>query len=295
MIEYNKELALGTIAEAKALVERELEKIYPEGEGTAASLYDAIRYSLLSGGKRIRATLVLETCRMLGGAVEAALPFACAVEMVHAYSLIHDDLPCMDDDDMRRGKPSCHKAFDYATALLAGDGLLNLAFETMTSSVDPNGMKTAAYISKMSGVHGMIGGQTIDVCKNGCLSDLQELRNMVGMKTGALIKASCAGGCIFAGADSEVIACAERYAEYVGLAFQIRDDLLDAIGDEKLLGKKVGSDSKLCKTTFYTELGREECERRIRQLSDAALEECRRFSESEFIMQLTGWLAGRNI
>ena len=125
MIEYNKELALGTIAEAKALVERELEKIYPEGEGTAASLYDAIRYSLLSGGKRIRATLVLETCRMLGGAVEAALPFACAVEMVHAYSLIHDDLPCMDDDDMRRGKPTNHKVYGEATAILAGDGGYN--------------------------------------------------------------------------------------------------------------------------------------------------------------------------
>ncbi|MBQ2865438.1 MAG: polyprenyl synthetase family protein [Clostridia bacterium] len=277
-------------------IEDRLYTLVPDIKDGRQRVLDAMRYSLEAGGKRLRPVLFMEFFRLAGGRdMHAALDMACAVEMIHTYSLIHDDLPCMDDDDMRRGKPSCHKAFDYATALLAGDGLLNLAFETMTSSVDPNGMKTAAYISKMSGVHGMIGGQTIDVCKNGCLSDLQELRNMVGMKTGALIKASCAGGCIFAGADSEVIACAERYAEYVGLAFQIRDDLLDAIGDEKLLGKKVGSDSKLCKTTFYTELGREECERRIRQLSDAALEECRRFSESEFIMQLTGWLAGRNI
>ena len=277
-------------------IESRLYSLVPDIKGGQQRVLDAMRYSLEAGGKRLRPILFMEFYRLAGGTDrEEALRMACALEMIHTYSLIHDDLPCMDDDDMRRGKPSCHKAFDYATALLAGDGLLNLAFEIMTSSADPNGMKTAAYVSKMSGVLGMIGGQTIDVCKNGCLSDLDELHKMVAMKTGALIKAACVGGCIFAGGDEQLISRSERYAENVGLAFQIRDDLLDAIGDEKLLGKKIGSDSKLSKTTFYTELGQTECERRINELTDAALFESDSFENSDFIRQLTCWLAGRII
>ena len=277
-------------------IENKLYSLVPDIKGGQQRVLDAMRYSLEAGGKRLRPILFMEFYRLAGGRDrEAALNMACALEMIHTYSLIHDDLPCMDDDDMRRGKPSCHKAFDYATALLAGDGLLNLAFEIMTASDDANGMKTAAYVSRMSGVLGMIGGQTIDVCKNGCLNDIDELKNMVEMKTGALIKAACVGGCIFAGADDAIISRVERYAADIGLAFQIRDDLLDAIGDEKLLGKKIGSDSKLCKTTFYTELGQQECERRINELTDAALGECAFFEDEEFIEQLTCWLAGRII
>ncbi len=279
-----------------AEIESRLYSLVPDIKGGQQRVLDAMRYSLEAGGKRLRPVLFVEFYRLAGGTDRAAaIDMACALEMIHTYSLIHDDLPCMDDDDMRRGKPSCHKAFDYATALLAGDGLLNLAFETMTSAEDIKGLKTAAYVSKMSGVLGMIGGQTIDVCKDGCLSDLAELQNMVAMKTGALIKAACVGGCIFAGAGDNVIKCAERYAEYIGLAFQIRDDLLDAIGDEKTLGKKIGSDSKLSKTTFYSELGRRGCEERISRYTDAALAECDNFDDSEFLRQLTFWLAGRMI
>ena len=279
-----------------ACIESRLYQLVPDIKGGQQRVLDAMRYSLEAGGTRLRPVLFMEFYHLAGGVDEsAALDMACALEMIHTYSLIHDDLPCMDDDDMRRGKPSCHKAFDYATALLAGDGLLNLAFEIMTRGSDINSLKTASYISRMSGVLGMIGGQTIDVCKNGCLADLNELKNMVAMKTGALIKAACVGGCILAGAGEDVVRSAERYAESVGLAFQIRDDLLDAIGDEKELGKKIGSDDKLSKTTFYTELGEQKCQEKILDLSGAALKECDSFEDSCFLKELTMWLAGRTI
>jgi len=277
-------------------IEQRLFELVPDLDLPQNRVFKAMRYSLEAGGKRLRPILFTEFYTLAGGRdFSAALDFACALEMIHTYSLIHDDLPCMDDDDMRRGKPSCHKAFDYATALLAGDGLLNRAFEVMALTDTENSLKTLSYIGKMSGIFGMIGGQTIDVCNDGCLSDIKALENMVNLKTGALIKAACVGGCMLAGADDDTRRAALLYAQNVGLAFQIRDDLLDAIGDTETMGKKVGSDSKLNKTTFYTELGEEKCKEMVDTLSQEAIEKISVFDNNEFITQLTSWLVGRKI
>lgn len=284
--------------EAKALkVEENLRALFPSVDYDQRKVRDAMEYSLLAKGKRLRPVLFAEFFRLCGGTDEkAALDFGCALEMIHTYSLIHDDLPCMDDDDFRRGRPSCHKAFDESTALLAGDALLNYAFETMLGA-DYEAelkLKTAAYIAKKSGVFGMIGGQTIDVCENGCLSDINELRRMVLLKTGALIAAACAGGCILAGADEKTVKAAQSYAEKIGEAFQIRDDILDEIGDPKKLGKKTGSDSKLGKTTFMSEIGLHKCEEEIERLSAEAF--CildNEFLGADFVKELTLWLVGR--
>ncbi len=285
------------LSEKAELIEAHLSKIFPSVPYEQKSVCDAMRYSLLAKGKRLRPVLFVEFYRACGGKDErAALDFACALEMIHTYSLIHDDLPCMDDDDMRRGRPSCHVAFDYPTALLAGDALLNLAFETMLSvECDPVfKVDTASYIARMSGISGMIGGQTIDVCENGILKDLNELKTMVLLKTGALLKAACAGGCILAGADEKTVRKAEKYAECVGEAFQIRDDILDVCGDEKKLGKKTGSDEKQFKTTYMSELGYERCEAEIRKLTDEALFVLNDFdSDTAFIKELTLWLTDR--
>ncbi len=279
-------------------IEENLKRLLPDVPYRQKKVADAMEYSLMAKGKRLRPVLFCEFYRLCGGKNQnAALDFGCALEMIHTYSLIHDDLPCMDDDDMRRGRPSCHVAFDYASALLAGDALLNYAFETMLKA-DCSAelkIKTASYISEKSGVFGMIGGQTIDVCENGCLKDTAELRNMVLLKTGALIKAACAGGCLLAGADEKTVGAAESFAEKIGEAFQIRDDVLDEIGDEKKLGKKTGSDSKLSKTTYMSQLGLKACEDEIRRLSDEAGSIIDgSFKGDAFIKRLTEWLTGRD-
>lgn len=276
MIEYNKELALAVIAEAKDTVERELEKIYPEGEGAAASLYEAIRYSLLSGGKRIRATLVLETCRMLGGQAEAALPFACAVEMVHAYSLIHDDLPCMDDDDMRRGKPTNHKVYGEATAILAGDGLLTDAFSVsaMNPYVSGDCAATAvAILSGAAGSFGMVKGQAADLYGETHTLTEGELVEFHMGKTGAMICASVQLGCLAAGysPNDEVTEKLTIFARNIGLVFQIVDDILDVTSTSEMLGKRVGSDKNNNKTTFMSFFTPESAKEYAEKLTDEAI------------------------
>lgn len=231
-----------------------LEKFLPEDDDVVAQ---AMKYSVRNGGKRVRPSLVLEFCRVCGGDIEKALPFACALEMIHTYSLIHDDLPCMDNDDFRRGKPSCHVAFGEANALLAGDGLLTLAFETAAKSELPCELtvKGIAELAKAAGVCGMIGGQVMDLQNEGRKISLDTLNKTEELKTGELIRAACVLGCIAAGADGEKIKAAEKYAAGIGLAFQIIDDILDVVGDEKALGKPVGSDEENEKSTYVTLLG----------------------------------------
>ena len=218
---------------------------------------EAMRYSLEGGGKRIRPCLTLEFCRICGGDVEAALPFAAAVEMIHTYSLIHDDLPCMDDDDMRRGKPACHIRYGYANALLAGDGLLTLAFRTLTRAELPADriVRAVRTLSDAAGHGGMILGQTMDLANEDRPVDLDTLRQTDACKTGALLRAACVLGCIAAGADEAQMQAAARYAEAVGLAFQIVDDILDVTGDTATLGKPVGSDASQHKSTYVTLCG----------------------------------------
>jgi geranylgeranyl diphosphate synthase type II len=226
-----------------------------------ADVIRAMRYSLLGGGKRIRAVLTLELCRATGGDAKVAMPAACALEMVHAYSLIHDDLPCMDDDDMRRGRPSCHKAFDEATALLAGDGLLTMAFETLSSPGtlrlmgERRAIACVGALSRAAGEYGMLGGQAIDVRSGNTKLPTDAHSQMVHMKTNALICAAAECGCIAADAGEEKTALAREYAQCVGYAFQITDDLLDVLGDEAVLGKPVGSDERAGKVTFVTLYG----------------------------------------
>lgn len=277
-----------------------LDGYLPEKNLPQQVVVDAMRYSLLSGGKRIRAVLVLEFCRMCGGNVQAALPFACAIEMLHCYSLIHDDLPCMDDDDLRRGHPSCHIAFGEANALLAGDGLLTLAFETILKGSDPSKVsyehivKAAGVLAQAAGYNGMVGGQTIDLQNEGAPLSAELLNTIHALKTGALIRAGVQMGCIAAGAEDRLIGIANGYAEKIGLSFQIVDDILDIVGSAGELGKPIGSDKNNNKTTFATLYGVEDARRMAQTLSSDAKVLLKEFPFSDgFILEFTDALTNR--
>ncbi|MBQ8917261.1 MAG: polyprenyl synthetase family protein [Oscillospiraceae bacterium] len=244
----------------------------PQGDAEQKIVYDAMDYSLMAGGKRIRAILTMAFCELCGGNPADAVPFAAAIEMIHAYSLIHDDLPCMDDDDMRRGKPSCHIAFGEANALLAGDGLLTLAFETILDTKNTGKLPAkhvldaAAVLAHAAGANGMVGGQVIDLESEGQQITYERLQVLDRLKTGALIRASAVMGCVVAGAGQDVIDRAERYAAAVGLAFQIVDDILDVTADQAALGKPIGSDAENEKTTYITLFGIEKSRQIVKEL-----------------------------
>jgi len=282
------------------MVNAKLAEYLPEEDIPQADVITAMRYSLLGDGKRIRPVLVLEFCRICGGDEQTALPFACAVEMIHTYSLIHDDLPCMDDDDMRRGRPSNHKVFGEDTALLAGDALLTMAFETMLSEESvrlagaQRASKAAGYLARAAGAHGMVGGQVIDLMSEGRSISLETLKKMDEGKTGALILASAQMGCVLAGADDRRMAAAENYARAIGLAFQIVDDILDVTGDAQTLGKPVGSDSGNNKCTYVSLMGLENAEKAAEELTAAAVEALSGFGgEAGYLIELAKKLAAR--
>ena len=283
------------LAQYSACVEIALENFFPAGNTT---LSDAVRYSLLGGGKRIRPALFLEFFRLCGGTNEDAVPCACGLEMIHTYSLIHDDLPCMDDDDLRRGKPANHIVYGEATALLAGDTLLNRAFEIMTADrriPAPQVLDCVAYIGRMSGIYGMIGGQALDLSMEKTLGTPELLTEMISKKTGALLRAACVGACLLAGASKEKINAAETYAKCVGLAFQIRDDMLDVIGEQKTLGKRIGADTQHQKCTFAYFYGLEKCQEMVDTLTEEAVQAVTlAFPESSFLQNLAYWLAKRD-
>ncbi len=239
-----------------------------------AELFEAVGYSLSAGGKRIRPKIMLEFAYMCGIEPLRALNFACALEMIHTYSLIHDDLPCMDNDDMRRGRPSCHIAFGESTALLAGDALLTDAFLTALSTENipsERVVKAAALLSECAGSNGMIGGQVIDLKYEGRETPLEVVKELYRLKTGALLKAAAVIGCILSGADAEKVKAADVFAENLGLAFQIRDDILDIIGDEKELGKPTGSDGRAEKSTYVAHVGLDEAQRDVENYTAAAI------------------------
>lgn len=282
-------------------VEYSLRRYVPEEGLLQAELFRAMRYSLLAGGKRLRPVLVLEFCGLCGGDQEAALPFACAVEMIHTYSLIHDDLPCMDDDGMRRGKPSNHVVFGEAQALLAGDSLLTLAFQTMLSpeSVEAAGAQRAAAaageLASAAGPYGMAGGQAIDLMSEGKSISLETLQAMDEAKTGALIRASAKMGCLLAGAAPARLAAADRYAAALGFAFQIVDDILDVEGDTAVLGKPAGSDAENGKSTYVSLLGMDRARRAAKELTRTSLEALDIFgSDADYLRGLTRSLATRS-
>lgn len=242
------------------LIEKTLCELLPDENCTEGSVVRAMKYSLLSGGKRIRPTLTLAWNELCGGDTEAALPYACAIEMIHTYSLIHDDLPCMDDDDLRRGKKSNHIVFGEDIALLAGDALQSLAFEVMLSSsalekTGVYGAKAAGVLARECGALGMVGGQVIDLETEGKDPSLEVISEMYSKKTGALLRASCVMGAVLAQADERTVSAARLYAEKVGLAFQIVDDILDIESDTATLGKPVGSDAENEKVNYVTKTG----------------------------------------
>lgn len=283
--------------EDRSLVENWL-RSYLEGQTPRGDLYDAMLYSLMAGGKRIRPILLLETCRMCGGSVEAALPFACAVEMIHTYSLIHDDLPCMDDDDLRRGKPTNHKVFGEATAVLAGDALLTAAFEVMLEhggTLPPTlVLEAAACLGKAAGSRGMVGGQVLDMAGEGRSLTAEELGELYGLKTGALITAAAEMGCILAGGDGETRRAVRLYAQKIGLAFQIRDDILDVLGEEEALGKQTGSDVRKDKSTYVTQFGPEAAAQLVETLTREALLALEPYPAAGFHRDIAEALAARS-
>jgi geranylgeranyl diphosphate synthase type II len=251
------------------------------GKGAPAGLLAAMEYSLLAGGKRIRPVLCLVSARLCGLDSAPALPFACALECIHTYSLIHDDLPALDNDDLRRGRPSSHKQFDEATAILAGDGLLTDAFTLMAATADhgiPAGrvLDALALVARAAGSPGMVGGQYLDMqytAREGVTLD--ELAAMQAMKTGAMLQAACEGGAALAGADEETRTALRRYGAALGAAFQIADDILDVTGEEKNLGKAVGSDAALGKNTYPSLVGLEESRARALAYAQKAIDTLR--------------------
>lgn len=282
------------------MIENALPQYLPPVQLPQGRVCEAMAYSLLHGGKRIRGCLTLAMCELCGGEVQSALPLACAVEMIHAYSLIHDDLPCMDNDDLRRGKPSCHIRFGEGTALLAGDALLTHAF-SVASDAYFNGtlpaetvLRCISQISRAAGVDGMIGGQVIDTTPEEVAMTPEQLEAMHGMKTGALIRAAAVIGCLAAGAPRDVVLQADLYAAKVGLAFQIVDDILDVTEESAALGKST-SDAENHKTTYITLYGVEEAKKMVHQLVlEADLAVKGTMLDNELLYELADTLAKRN-
>ena len=298
MTDFEKELSA-----AKALVEKRLAEFFP-GDGLQA----AMRYSLLAGGKRIRPILAMKFCEAAGGAMEEALDFGCGVEMLHTYSLIHDDLPCMDNDDLRRGRPTNHKVYGECVATLAGDALQAAAFQTVLSAEGPWQEKgsfapavAAKILAEAAGEQGMCGGQYFDTIGDGkVLHTAEELTVINNKKTGALLRAACMMG-VAASSGHRVVEercfeAARVYATNVGLAFQIRDDMLDVIGSAAEFGKPIGSDASNRKSTYVTLLGLEECERRVLAYTERAkeaLRACKWQGSTEFLCRLADAMTER--
>jgi geranylgeranyl diphosphate synthase type II len=288
------------LSEKKALVDKTLDKLVPSGKMFPTSVHEAMRYSLFAGGKRVRPILSIAAAEALGARVSGLLPLAGSLEFIHTYSLIHDDLPAMDDDDFRRGRPTCHKVYGEAIAILAGDGLLNLAFEVLsdprrTKAVPANRLiAIIKEISAASGVLGMVGGQVVDMESEGREIDFPTLEYIHTHKTGALIRASLRIGAIYAKAGEKRLKALTRYGELVGLAFQIVDDILDITGKREETGKDVGSDLKKGKRTFPSFYGLEESRRRANEVAERAIHSLRDFDQrSDPLRELAKYIVNR--
>lgn len=291
-VNINIEAVLRASAEK---VEAALRSCYP-ADAEKDTLYNAELYSLMAGGKRIRPFLTLEFCRLFGGSEEAAMPFACAVEMMHTFSLIHDDLPCMDNDDLRRGRPTSHKMFGEATALLAGDSLELRAVKTalLNVHVSPwDSRRAATVLADCAGK--MIEGQVMDMAAEREAISMEQLLTLQSKKTGALMEVSAAMGCIAAGIEDDApeMNDAVLYAGRIGLAFQIIDDILDAQSTAEELGKSVGSDARDGKTTFLSFMSADEARSYARRVTDAAIDAVAGYKGSETLVALAEWLLTR--
>lgn len=282
-------------------VENYLKNIVKEHHYPQKLIYEAMNYSLLSGGKRLRPVLLLSTYELFQNDEDVAMPFACAMEMIHTYSLVHDDLPAMDNDDYRRGKLSNHKKYGEAAAILAGDGLLNKAFEiglqaAMNSNIDTERAVKALYeVAKSSGSDGMIGGQVVDMFGYVKILNIEDLKHMYSLKTGAIIKSSVIAGAILGGADEIQLKALENYAEKIGLAFQIEDDILDVTSTLEKLGKAIGSDIANDKITYLSFVSIEEAKRHVDELTREAIESINIFgNKSTNLVELAKYLTNRD-
>lgn len=287
------------LADYAEMTEEALMAYLPEVNCLQKSTIDAARYSLSAGGKRLRPALVMEFCRVCGGEPEQALSIACAIEMMHTFSLIHDDLPCMDNDDMRRGKPSCHKAYGEAAAVLAGDALAIMPFQIIAEagikkaiSMDA-ALKIIKLLAELAGFSGMIGGQTVDLENEHKQPHEGIILEMYRMKTGALLEFCCRAGCIAAGAGADKQLSAGSYGQRLGLAFQIVDDILDITADEKTLGKPVGSDAADGKYTYVSAVGMEKAREHAKILTRQAEGFLADFPDRGFLTGLTKMLLHR--
>lgn len=277
-------------------IDKALNSYLPEKENPQSVIYTAMRYSLFAGGKRLRPILMLECAKMCGGNESEVMPFACAMEMIHTYSLIHDDLPAMDNDDLRRGMPTSHIKFGEATAILAGDALLNKAFEiTSDTGINPRlALKAISILSSSSGTEGMIGGQIVDIESEGKNISIEALRYLYLLKTGAIIRSSCTVGAVLSSAGNEEIKAVDEFASNLGVAFQIQDDILDVEGDTETLGKPIGSDEQMQKNTYVKLLGLDESKRLVQKYSDKAKQSLKIFGEkADFLIKLTDYLIDR--
>lgn len=267
-------------------VERALPSYLPNTDTLQGVVSEAMAYACSAGGKRIRPVLLLEFCRICGGRVADAMPYACAIEMIHSYSLVHDDLPCMDNSPLRRGKPSVHVQYGEDMALLAGDALLNRAFECMlkpdaATDISADRRLRAAYVlADAAGINGMVGGQVIDLQSENREIPLAHLELLQEGKTAALIRAACVMGCVLAGADEATCAAADRFGREVGLCFQIVDDILDVTSDEATLGKPVNSDAENTKNTYVSLLGVENSRALAAERTAKAIEALACFGEA---------------
>lgn len=270
------------------------EKCFCDIQAPQKTLFEAARYSLLAGGKRLRPILVLDFARMCGCNWKNAMPFAAAIEMIHTYSLIHDDLPCMDDDDLRRGKPTNHKVYGEAIAVLAGDALLTSAFSHIAESdLDVKARLDAVkLVAHCAGEFGMVGGQVLDIQSEERQCSEQEVLDIQSRKTGALIKAACVLGVIAGGGEERLIKAAEGFAENIGIAFQIRDDILDVIGNADILGKAVGTDD--AKNTFVQLYGLEECKKLVTDYTNRALAHLVVFPDHSYMKEVALMLVERS-
>jgi geranylgeranyl diphosphate synthase type II len=288
------------LEEQIAFINSQLDSYLPEKDNPQSVIYKAMRYSVFAGGKRLRPILMLNVCEMCGGSVSDVVPFACAMEMIHTYSLIHDDLPAMDNDDLRRGIPTNHIKFGEATAILAGDALLNKAFEIVseyneyTEKAAQRVIKAINMLAVSSGTEGMIGGQIVDMESEGKNISLEELKYMHLNKTGAIIRSACTIGALLGGASENELAAVDEFAKNLGVAFQIQDDILDVIGTEEELGKPIGSDEEENKSTYVSLLGLEKSKELMREHSENAKKSLALFGErAEFLISLTDALTVR--
>jgi len=277
------------------MVESALDRLLPAAETKPAAIHQAMRYAVFNGGKRLRPILVMEGARLVGKDMRKVLPLACAIELIHSYSLVHDDLPAMDDDDLRRGKPTCHKVFGEALAILAGDALLTQAFELPAHLVDDqeimpsNVIRAWNELARAAGSRGMIAGQVVDLESENKAVDGDTLRFMHQNKTGALFKAALKSGAMIFGADEGQLRALGNYADHFGLAFQITDDILDVEGDESVTGKTAGSDARGDKATYVSIYGLAESRRMAKTSIDQAIQSIEVFGEEKWFLQELAW------